>query len=77
MESLEIKEKLERLESSALENLEEVSPLEYSEEYSDITSEVSEPIIEMKTCTCSGGCGSNFSYGDCTCSGSCGSNNHK
>ena len=76
-QSLESNEKLERIEAHALENMENVIPLEESVDYTETPESVNEPIIEMSTCTCSGGCGSNYSYGGCTCSGSCGSNYHK
>lgn len=76
-QSLELNEKLENIEAHALENTENVTPLEESAEYTETSENVNEPIIEMSTCTCSGGCGSNYSYGGCTCSGSCGSNYHK
>lgn len=76
-QSLESNEKLESIEAHALENTENVTPLEESAEYTETPESVNEPIIEMSTCTCSGGCGSNYSYGGCTCSGSCGSNYHK
>lgn len=73
----ELNEKLEQIESNALESTNEVTPLEESLEVREEPESVAEPNIEMSTCTCSGGCGSNYSYGGCTCSGSCGSNYHK
>ena len=76
-QTLESNEKLEQIEANALENTEEVSPLEVKVEHTDAPESVNEPIIEMSTCTCSGGCGSNYSFGGCTCSGNCGSNYHK
>ena len=76
-QTLESNEKLEQIEANALENTEEVSPLEVNVEHTDTPESVNEPIIEMSTCTCSGGCGSNYSFGGCTCSGNCGSNYHK
>ena len=76
-QSLESIEKLESIEAHALENMEIITPLEESAEYTETPESVNEPIIEMSTCTCSGGCGSNYSHGGCTCSGSCGSNYHK
>jgi hypothetical protein len=76
-ESLGSNEKLERVEVNALEGKDEISPLDGKLEYLETPESVNEPNIEMSTCTCSGSCGSNYSYGDCTCSGNCGSNYHK
>lgn len=76
-QSLETNEKLERIESNALENMDEIMPLEETVESNEIPESVIAPNIEMSSCTCSGGCGSNYSYGGCTCSGNCGSNYHK
>lgn len=78
---LEFNEKIEKIESSALEeSMEEISPLINATELEDI-SNTPDPVsfegAEMSTCTCTGGCGSNYSYGGCTCTGSCGSNYHK
>ena len=76
-QTLESNEKLERIEANALENMDEVVPIEETRELTEVPESVNEPIIEMSVCTCSGGCGSNYSYGGCACSGSCGSNYHK
>lgn len=76
-EVLESNEKLESIEANALESTDEVTPLEDNEDYAEAPESVNEPNIEMSTCTCTGGCGSNYSYGTCTCSGNCGSNYHK
>lgn len=76
-EILETNEKLELIEANALENTDEVTPLKDTREDNETLENVNEPNIEMSTCTCSGGCGSNYSYGSCTCSGNCGSNYHK
>lgn len=76
-EFLESNEKLEQIEANALEGTDEVTPLEGNAESFEISESVNEPSIEMSTCTCSGGCGSNYSHGNCTCSGNCGSNYHK
>lgn len=73
----ETKEKLEKIEANALEDTNEVSPLEQQGEVVDATDNTFEQNIELSTCTCSGGCGSNYSYGTCMCSGSCGSSYHK
>ena len=76
-EALEANEKLENIEANALESTDEVKPLVENTDYSETPESVNEPNIEMSTCTCSGGCGSNYSYGTCSCSGNCGSNYHK
>ncbi len=76
-EILESNEKLEKIEANALENTDEVTPLENNEEFFETPECVNEPNMEMNTCICSGGCGSNYSTGSCICSGSCGSNYHK
>jgi len=76
-EVLESNEKLESIEANALESTDEVTPLEDNADYAEAPESVNEPNIEMSTCTCTGGCGSNYSYGTCTCSGNCGSNYHK
>lgn len=76
-EVLESNEKLENIEANALESTDEVTPLEENADYAETPESVNEPNIEMSTCTCTGGCGSNYSYGTCTCSGNCGSNYHK
>jgi hypothetical protein len=76
-EMLESNEKLEKIEANALESTEEVTPLEDHTGDIETPESVNEPNIEMSTCTCTGGCGSNYSFGNCTCSGNCGSNYHK
>lgn len=76
-EIFESNEKLEKIEANALESTEKVTPLEGFLNDVEIPESVNEPIIEMSTCPCSGGCGSNYSFGNCICSGSCGSNYHK
>lgn len=76
-EILESNEKLEEIEANALESTEEVTPLNGDLTDMETPENVSEPIIEMSDCQCSGGCGSNYSFGDCICSGNCGSNYHK
>ena len=73
----ETNEKLEKIEANALEDTNEVSPLEQQGEVVDATENTFEQNIELSTCTCSGCCGSNYSYGTCMCSGSCGSSYHK
>lgn len=76
-ELLETNEKLEKIEANALEDTNELSPLEQQGEVVDATENTFEQNIEMSICICSGGCGSNYSFGGCTCSGNCGSNYHK
>lgn len=76
-ELLETNEKLDKIEANALEDTNELSPLEQQGEVVDATENTFEHNIEMSICTCSGGCGSNYSHGSCTCSGNCGSNYHK
>lgn len=78
---LEFNEKIEKIESSVLEeSMEEISPLINATVLEDI-SNTPDPVsfegAEMSICTCTGGCGSNYSYGECTCTGNCGSNYHK
>lgn len=76
-EILESNEKLEQIEAKAIESSDEVTPLEDYTDEIETPESVNEPDIEMCTCTCTGGCGSNYSYGHCICSGNCGSNYHK
>lgn len=76
-EKLEINEKLEKIEAEALENTNEVLPLEENIETVECAENFGEPDMEMSTCPCTGGCGSNYSTGSCTCSGNCGANYHK
>lgn len=69
-------EKLEQIESSAMEDTKELSPLE-SVENNELQPELlSEYNISFEgRCRCSGDCGgSTFSRnGECRCSGNCGS----
>ena len=76
-EKLEINEKLEQIEAEALENTNEVLPLEENIETVECAENFGEPDMEMSICSCTGGCGSNYSTGSCTCSGNCGANYHK
>lgn len=76
--NLENSEKLEKIEASALEENNEITPIEQNERLEESVELVNEPQMEMSTCTCMGGCGSNFSVtNDCTCMGGCGSNYRK
>lgn len=77
IETLDNYEKLEKIEVEALENTDEVVPLERNNESVEIFDSNVEADIEMSSCSCKGGCGSNYSHGECYCSGSCGSNYHK
>lgn len=71
-------EKIEQIESSSLETMDEVTPLEINEDITEMPEEVPEPLGEMSICTCTNSCGSNYSYsGGCTCSNNCGSNYSK
>lgn len=75
MESMEVFEKIEALEASALENITEVVPLERIEDsIYDLPNNLEEPQFEMRSCSCMTGCGNNFSYGDCVCMQACGEN---
>lgn len=78
-ENFELNEKMEQIELAAIENCEDISPLEAYSDTSDLSQveAINPEFTEMSVCTCSGGCGSNYSFGSCTCSGSCGSNYHK
>lgn len=76
-ETMESNEKLEQIEQNALEDTGEISPLEDSGEILDNPESIDEPSMEMSTCSCTGNCGSNYSYGNCACTGGCGSNYHK
>lgn len=77
-ESLEINEKLEQIEANALDDTDEVVPLENTNESVEITEGLNEPSLEMSNCVCTGGCGSNYSISlGCVCTGGCGSNYHK
>lgn len=71
-ENLETTEKLEKIEDSALENTQEVAPIAESKETTTMELQVQEPLIEMSTCTCTGGCGGSYSTGNCICTGNCG-----
>lgn len=72
----ELSNKLEQLEGSFLENLDQIAPLEFSDINNDI--QVSIHQIEYSTCGCYSSCGSNYSRnGKCSCYTSCGSNYNK
>lgn len=73
----EINEKLEKIESNSLENINEVQPLEYQSDTDKAIEGIQEYSISFQgSCICSGRCGSNYNStgGKCICSGNCGSN---
>ena len=77
-EFFESKEKLEQLEASVLENLDEVTPIEQNVTEFESPCNLEEPQVEMSTCSCLSSCGSNYSRnGECSCLSSCGSNHNK
>lgn len=76
-ENLETNEKLEQIEASALEGMEEVTPLAETNEDLEINDKPQEEILEMSSCQCTGGCGNSYnSTNGCQCTGGCGSNYH-
>lgn len=78
-ESLEFNEKLEQLEASAIENVDEIVPLEENEENLETPDDVERPNFSSISfgCSCNGYCGGNFRYEGCSCNGYCGSNSRK
>lgn len=72
-------EKLEQIESSALEDIKEVSPLESVEKNEMYPESLNDYNVSFEgKCPCSGDCGGNFSRnGECPCSGNCGKNSSK
>lgn len=77
-ENLETSEMLEKIETEALENTNEVAPLEIGEQVVDAVEKSEASGVEFSSCPCMGGCGSNYSVvSGCPCMGSCGSNYHK
>ena len=87
IKTLETLGKLETLESSVIENLNEVCPLEINDE-TELPAEVSFTATEYSSCgcssnynrgdcRCSSGCGNNYNRGDCRCSSGCGNNYSK
>lgn len=72
----EINDKLEKLEGSFLESLDQIAPLEFSDIKIDVQDSVHQ--VEYSTCGCYSSCGSNYSRnGKCSCYTSCGSNYNK
>lgn len=70
----ELNDKLEKLEGAFLENLDKVSPLEFTGIANDV-KEVELHQIEYSSCGCYHSCGSDYSRnGKCGCYSSCGSN---
>ena len=77
-EFFESNEKLEQLESSVLENLDEVTPIEQNITEFESPCNLEGPQVEMSTCSCLSSCGSNYSRnGECSCLSSCGNNHNK
>ena len=79
---LEFNEKIEKIESSAInEDMEDITPLQEgdSEAYEiEVPESVNAEVIETSNCSCLGACGSNYRFdGNCSCLGSCGSNYRK
>lgn len=71
-------EKLEQIEASALEDNNEIRPIEQNENISEAIDNIEEPQMEMSKCSCMNSCGSNYSItNNCLCMGGCGSNYHK
>lgn len=72
----EINDKLEKLEGSFLENLDQIAPLEFSDINNDVQDSMHQ--VEYSTCGCYSSCGSSYSRnGKCSCYTSCGSNYNK
>lgn len=75
----ELSEKLEQLEASAIENVDEVTPIK-EEESTEKPEDIETPNfsqISFGSCSCNGYCGGNFRYEGCSCNGYCGSNYRK
>ena len=71
-------EKLEQLEASVLENIDEIVPIEQIEMVFEDPCIIEESQVDMSTCFCLNSCGSNYSRnGECICLSSCGSNYNK
>lgn len=79
IEFTETNKKLEQIESSVLENIAEVSPLETIEKNEGYPESVTEYNISFEGhCSCQGVCGGNYSNSDrCSCLGGCGQTQHK
>lgn len=72
----EINDKLEKLEGSFLENIDQIAPLEFSDINNDVQDSMHQ--VEYSTCGCYSSCGSSYSRnGKCSCYTSCGSNYNK
>lgn len=78
-ELLELNEKLEQLEASAIENVDEIVPLKEDEESIVTPDNVEHQNFSSISfgCSCNGYCGGNFRYEGCSCNGYCGSNSRK
>lgn len=77
-EQIELSEKLEQLEISAIENIDEIVPLK-EEETLETPENVEAPNVSSISfgCSCNGYCGGNFRYEGCSCNGYCGGNYRK
>ena len=78
-ETMELNEKLERLEASAIENVDEIVPLKEDEDTLETPDNLEKPNISSISfgCSCNGYCGGNFRYEGCSCNGYCGGNYRK
>lgn len=78
-EQLELSEKLEQLETSAIENIDEIVPLEANDDTLETPENIKAPNFSSISfgCSCNGFCGGNFRYEGCSCNGFCGSNSRK
>ena len=76
---MELNEKLERLEASAIENVDEIVPLKEDEDILETPDNLEKPNFSSISfgCSCNGYCGGNFRYEGCSCTGYCGGNYRK
>lgn len=72
--------KLVSFEEEAINNFEEVTPIENlksTEAMLFVLSALAGEAGVMSSCSCNGFCGGNFRYSGCSCNGFCGSNYRK
>mgnify|MGYP004463664281 CR=1 FL=1 len=72
--------KLVSFEEEAINNFEEVTPIENlksTEAMLLMLSVLAGEAREISNCSCNGFCGGNFRYSGCSCNGFCGSNYRK
>lgn len=72
--------KLVLFEENAINNFEEVTPIEKlnsTEAMFLLISALADETSEISNCSCNGFCGGNFRYSGCSCNGFCGSNYRK